>query len=228
MKKSRGTEVFMHSNNKAMMSKLIALISVLMMAASVAQAQSDPAKPKDDKAKATPEMAKPSSDDKSKSDEYVIGPDDVLSIVVWKEPDFTKVVPVRPDGMISVALAGDIKAAGLTVRQLQENLKKQLTAYVANPEVSVTVQEFRSQKFNVMGQVNKPGAYPLTGPTTILDAIALSGGFRDFAKTKKIYVLRTTADGKQVKLPFNYNEVIKGNQMDTNIQLESRDTVVVP
>ena len=217
----------MRSSNRIILSKLIALFTVLVMAAGMVQAQSAPEKAKDDKAKATPEMAKP-SDDKAKSDEYVIGPDDVLSIVVWKEPDFTKIVPVRPDGMISVALAGDIKAAGLTVRQLQENLKKQLTAYVANPEVSVTVQEFRSQKFNVMGQVNKPGAYPLTGPTTILDAIALSGGFRDFAKTKKIYVLRTTADGKQVKLPFNYNEVIKGNQMDTNIQLESRDTVVVP
>lgn len=181
-----------------------------------------------DKAKAAPEAAKASADDKSKADEYVIGPDDVLSIVVWKEPDFTKVMPVRPDGMISIALAGDIKAAGLTVKQLQENLKKQLTAYVANPEVTVSVQEFHSQKFNIMGQVNKPGAYPLTGPTTILDALAQAGGFKDFAKTKKIYVLRTTADGKQVKLPFNYNEVIKGNHMDTNIELEPRDTIVVP
>lgn len=215
-------------SSKIISSRFIALLAMLVMAAGMVQAQSAPEKTKDEKPKATPEMAKPNGDDKSKNDEYVIGPDDVLSIVVWKEPDFTKVVPVRPDGMISVALAGDIKAAGLSVRQLQENLKKQLKAYVDNPEVSVSVQEFRSQKFNVMGQVNKPGAYPLTGPTTILDAIALSGGFRDFAKTKKIYVLRTTADGKQVKLPFNYNEVIKGNQMETNIQLESRDTVVVP
>src|ERR1041385_6653249 len=215
-------------SSKIISSRFIALLAMLVMAAGMMQAQSAPERTKDEKPKATPEMAKPNGDDKSKNDEYVIGPDDVLSIVVWKEPDFTKVVPVRPDGMISVALAGDIKAAGLTVRQLQENLKKQLKAYVDNPEVSVTVQEFRSQKFNVMGQVNKPGAYPLTGPTTILDAIALSGGFRDFAKTKKIYVLRTAADGKQVKLPFNYNEVIKGNQMETNIQLESRDTVVVP
>lgn len=180
------------------------------------------------KATAAPEMAKASADDKSRADEYVIGPDDVLSIAVWKEPDFTKITPVRPDGMISVALAGDIKAAGLTVRQLQENLKKLLTAYVANPEVTVSVQEFHSQKFNIMGQVNKPGAYPLTGPTTVLDGLAQAGGFKDFAKTKKIYVLRTMADGKQMKYLFNYNEVIKGNQMDTNIQLEARDTIVVP
>jgi polysaccharide export outer membrane protein len=130
--------------------------------------------------------------------------------------------------MITIPLAGDVKAAGLTVRQLQENLNKQLTAFVANPEVSVSVQEFRSKKFNIVGQVGKPGAYPLTGRMTILDAIALAGGFRDFAKSKKVYILRTSADGKQMKLPFNYNEVIKGNQMNTNVDLESRDTVVVP
>ena len=229
-------------NSRAIMKKVISfgVVAVLMSCLAVGQAKpetqnppADAAKPTQDAAK-TPEMAKPAveasakSEANAKGDEYVIGPEDVLSIVVWKEPDFTKVVPVRPDGMISIALAGDIKAAGLTVKQLQENLKKQLTAYVSNPEVSVTVQEFRSQKFNVMGQVNKPGAYPLTGPTTILDAIALAGGFRDFAKTKKIYVLRTDADGKQVKLPFNYNEVIKGNQMNTNVNLEARDTIVVP
>jgi polysaccharide export outer membrane protein len=217
------------NNRSAIMNRIAALIALLCIAAGLTFAQTVPAKEKQDKAKAAPEMVAAASDDKTKnSDEYVIGPDDVLSIVVWKEPDFTKTVPVRPDGMISIALAGDIRAAGLTVRQLQENLKKQLTAFVANPEVSITVQEFRSQKFNVMGQVNKPGAYPLTGPTRILDAIALAGGFRDFAKTKKIYVLRATADGKQVKLPFNYNEVIKGNQMNTNVELESRDTIVVP
>ena len=115
-----------------------------------------------------------------------------------------------------------------TVLQLQDDLKKELKAYVENPEVTVSVQEFRSKKFNILGQVNKPGAYPLTGRTTILDAIAVAGGFKDFAKTKKMYVLRTSADGKQEKLAFNYNEVIKGNQMSTNVELEPRDTVVVP
>src|ERR1051325_9619659 len=208
----------------AMISRTVSLILATGMLIGSAFAQA----PQSDKAKPAPEAPKATADDKSKSDEYVIGPDDILSIVVWKEPDFSKVAPVRPDGMISVALAGDVKAAGLTVRELQESLKKQLTAFVANPEVSVTVQESRSQKINIMGQVNKPGTYPLTGPTKVLDALALAGGFRDFAKTKKIYVLRTMADGKQVKLPFNYNEVIKGNQMDTNISLEPRDTIVVP
>lgn len=218
----------MFSKLTAQTKSIGAIMLALLFTASMALGQEPSAKEKKDEVKAAPEMARPSDGDKSKTDEYVIGPDDVLSIAVWKEPDFTKVVPVRPDGMISMALAGDIKAAGLTVKQLQESLKKQLTAYVDNPEVSVTVQEFRSQKFNIMGQVNKPGAYPLTGPTTILDALAQAGGFRDFAKTKKIYVLRTDAAGKQVKLPFNYNEVIKGNQMDTNVNLEPRDTIVVP
>lgn len=204
--------------------RILAAVAGMLLVASAAFAQA----PEQAKSKAAPETAKQSADDKSKSDEYVIGAEDVLSIVVWKEPDFTRTVPVRPDGMITIPLAGDVKAAGKTVRQLEEDLKKQLTAFVANPEVTVSVQEFRSKKFNIVGQVGKPGSYPLTGRMTILDAIALAGGFRDFAKSKKIYVLRTSADGKQLKLPFNYNEVIKGNQMNTNIELESGDTLVVP
>jgi len=212
------------NRSKAMMARIVSVTLTVTLFTGFAFGQAA----QQDKSKAAPEMVKQSADDKSKSDEYVIGAEDILSIVVWKEPDFTRTVPVRPDGMISIPLAGDIKAAGLTVSQLQENLKKQLTAFVANPEVTVSVQEFRSKKFNIVGQVNKPGAYPLTGRMTILDAIALAGGFKDFAKSKKVYVLRTSADGKQIRLPFNYNEVIKGNQMNTNIDLESRDTVVVP
>lgn len=212
------------NRSKAMMARIVSVTLTVTLFTGFAFGQAG----QQDKPKAAPEMAKQSADDKSKSDEYVIGAEDILSIVVWKEADFTRTVPVRPDGMISIPLAGDIQAAGLTVRQLQESLKKQLTAFVANPEVTVSVQEFRSKKFNIVGQVNKPGAYPLTGRMTILDAIALAGGFRDFAKSKKVYILRTSVDGKQIKLPFNYNEVIKGNQMNTNIDLESHDTVVVP
>ena len=212
------------NRSKAMMARIISVTLTVTLFAGFAFGQAA----QRDKSKAAPEMVKQNADDKSKSDEYVIGADDVLSIVVWKEPDFTRTVPVRPDGMISIPLAGDIKAAGLTVSELQESLKKQLTAFVANPEVTVSVQEFRSKKINILGQVTKAGAYPLTGRMTILDAIALAGGFRDFAKSKKIYVLRTSADGKQIKLPFNYNEVIKGNQMNTNVELESGDTIVVP
>ncbi|MGH9641022.1 MAG: polysaccharide biosynthesis/export family protein [Terriglobales bacterium] len=217
----------MMCNRKWFKTAVSSFFAVLLIAGSAnALAAQDKEK---DNSKAAPEMASSAkSNQKANDDAYVIGPDDVLSIVVWKEPDFTKVVPVRPDGMISVALAGDVKAAGLTVKELQASLSAKLKAYVDNPEVSVSVQEFHSQKFNILGEVNKPGAYSLTGPTTILDAIAQAGGFKDFAKTKKIYILRTAADGKQLKLPFNYNEVIKGKQMDTNVELAPRDTIVVP
>ncbi len=183
---------------------------------------------KKQKSEPAPEVAKSAEQQARAADEYVIGTDDVLAINVWKEPELTRTVPVRPDGMITLPLVGDIKASGSTPRQLQETIKKQIASYVPNAEVTVSVQEVKSLKFNIVGQVNKPGSYPLIKPMTVLDGIAQAGGFKDFAKTKKIYVLRTDASGKQLKLPFNYNEVIKGGQMGQNVELESRDTIVVP
>ncbi len=183
---------------------------------------------KKQKSESAPEVAKSAEQQAKAADEYVIGTDDVLAINVWKEPELTRTVPVRPDGMITLPLVGDIKASGSTPRQLQETIKKQIASYVPNAEVTVSVQEVKSLKFNIVGQVNKPGSYPLIKPMTVLDGIAQAGGFKDFAKTKKIYVLRTDASGKQLKLPFNYNEVIKGGQMGQNVELESRDTIVVP
>ncbi|MGI9102772.1 MAG: polysaccharide biosynthesis/export family protein [Terriglobales bacterium] len=161
-------------------------------------------------------------------DEYIIGTDDVLNINVWKEPELTRTVPVRPDGKITLPLINDIQASGKTPHQLQADITKALAAFMSNADVSVSVQEVKSQRFNIMGEVQKPGAYGLTGPTTILDAIALAGGLKDFAKGKKIYVLRTKPDGSQVKLPFNYSKVIKGEGMEENIRLEPKDTIVVP
>lgn len=182
---------------------------------------------KQQKSQAAPDVAKP-ADQATKTGEYVIGTDDLLAINVWKEPELTRTVPVRPDGMITLPLVGDIRAAGLTPHELQDAIKKQISAFVPNAEVTVAIQEVKSLKFNIVGQVNKPGSYPLTKPMTVLDGIALAGGFKDFAKSKKIYILRTDASGKQLKLPFNYNEVIKGNQVSQNIELESHDTIVVP
>jgi len=164
----------------------------------------------------------------SKDSGFVIGAEDILSINVWKEPEMSRQVPVRPDGMISLPLLGDIKASGLTPLQLQEQLTTDMKKYISDPEVTVIVNEVHSLTFNVVGEVLKPGYYPLTRRMTVLDAIALSGGFRDFAKSKKIYVLRTQADGKQVRLPFNYKNVIRGKNAKQNIELEPRDTVVVP
>jgi polysaccharide biosynthesis/export protein len=159
---------------------------------------------------------------------YLIGPNDVLMINVWKEPDITRSLPVRTDGMISLPLAGDIQAAGRTPKQLQGDIAEKLKAYISAPEVTVIVQEIKSKTFNVLGEVAKPGSYVIAKPTTVLDAIAMSGGFKDFAKKKNIYVLRRTADNKQVKLPFNYPDVVKGKNLDQNIELQPNDTVVIP
>lgn len=161
-------------------------------------------------------------------DNYVIGVDDVLAINVWKEGELSRSVPVRPDGMITMPLVGEIKASGLTPLQLQDQITAALQKVMSDPVVTVSVTGVNSLTFNIMGQVNKPGYFPLNHPLTILDAIALSGGFRDFAKQKKIYVLRTAPDGKQEKLRFNYKEVIKGKKMAQNIYLQPHDTLVIP
>ena len=159
---------------------------------------------------------------------YVIGAEDTLSIFVWKEPDMSKSVPVRPDGMISLPLVGEVKAAGYTPLQLQDVLSEAMKKYVSDPQVTVIVEKVSSLSFNIVGEVNHPGYYPLTRRMTVLDAIAMAGGFRDFAKSKKIYVLRTAANGSQERLPFNYKQVIKGENPQQNIELQPRDTIVVP
>jgi polysaccharide export outer membrane protein len=166
--------------------------------------------------------------DTAAADEYIIGSDDVLAINVWKEPDLSRTVPVRPDGKITLPLVGDVTASGNTPKQLQSNLEQDLAKYISKPAVTVIVQEPKSHKFNVVGQVQKPGSYVLTSPMTVLDAIALAGGFRDWAKVKSIYVLRAGANGARTKLAFNYKKVIKGQSNEQNIQLQTGDTIVVP
>ncbi len=161
-------------------------------------------------------------------DSYVVGAEDVLSIYVWKEPDMSKTVPVRPDGMISLPLVGEVKAAGYTPVQLEDVLAEAMKKYVSEPQVTVVVEKINSLSFNIVGEIGHPGSFPLTRRMTVLDAIAMAGGFKDFAKTKKIYVLRTMANGTQEKLPFNYKEVIKGQNEQQNIVLQPRDTIVVP
>jgi polysaccharide export outer membrane protein len=163
-----------------------------------------------------------------KPDSYIIGAEDILTINVWKEQEMSRQVPVRPDGMISLPLLGDVKASGLTPLQLQDQLTTDMKKYISDPQITVIVNQVNSLNFNVVGEVLKPGYYPLTRRMTILDAIAISGGFRDFAKTKKIYVLRTQADGKQIRIPFNYKNVIRGKNSQQNIELQPRDTLVVP
>jgi len=161
-------------------------------------------------------------------DTFVIGPADVLAINVWKEPDVSRSTTVRSDGKISLPLVGELQAAGKTPRQLEQELREKLKTFISEPEVTVIVQEIKSRKFNVMGMVVRPGSFPLTGSTTVLDAIALAGGFRDFAKQKSIYVLRPGPNGEKARLPFNYKDVIKGKNIEQNVQLQAGDTIVVP
>jgi len=159
---------------------------------------------------------------------YIIGDDDVLSINVWKEAEVSRTVPVRSDGKISLPLAGEVQASGQTPLQLEKLLATKLQSFISEPEVTVIVTEIKSQKFNILGMVNKAGTFPLTSSLTVLDAVALAGGFRDFAKQKSIYVLRKNPDGGESRLPFNYKEVIKGKNMAQNIRLQPGDTIVVP
>jgi len=159
---------------------------------------------------------------------YVIGSADVLAINVWKEPDVSRSVPVRSDGKISLPLVGEVQAAGRTPLSLEQEIAGKLKNYIAEPEVTVMVQQINSQKFNILGQVSRPGSFPLTSSTTVLDAIAIAGGFRDFAKQKSIYVLRQNPDGTQARLPFNYKDAVKGKNPEQNVKLQPGDTIVVP
>jgi polysaccharide biosynthesis/export protein len=196
----------------------LALIIVLLLGASGSAAP--PSEPTDSKtAVETPSEAQPA--------DYLIGPDDVLAVNVWKEPEISRSVPVRPDGKISLPLIGELVAGGRTTVELQDDIKGQLLKYVSHPAVTVIVEQAKSQKFNIVGEVERPGSYPLSTPMTVLDGIAVAGGFRDFAKTTKIYVLRVN-EGSRIRLPFNYKKVIKGNDFQQNVELQPRDTIVVP
>jgi polysaccharide export outer membrane protein len=175
-----------------------------------------------------PDAVKAAAPPSTSSDEFIIGPGDVLAINVWKETDISKVIPVRSDGRISLPLIGELQSSGLTPKQLEAEITRRLKDYVADPSVTVVVQEIRSQKINVLGMVARPGSYAITNSLTVLDAIALAGGFRDFAKKKSIYVLRQSTNGNQSRLPFNYKEVIKGVNPAQNVKLQPQDTVVIP
>ncbi len=170
--------------------------------------------------------------------EYRIGPEDVLQISVWKNDTMSRAVPVRPDGKISLPLLNDVQAAGLTPLELRDVLTQKLAEYIPDPEVSVIVSEVRSFKVSVLGEVLKPGRYELKSWSTVLDALALAGGFTPFAARARIVILRP--DGNSVKrIPFNYNKLtsneglldkILGTGSDTkeNFYLQNGDIVLVP
>jgi polysaccharide export outer membrane protein len=159
-------------------------------------------------------------------DTFVIGNDDVLAINVWKEPDFSRSIQVRSDGKMSLPLLGEVQAAGRTPMQLEQDIAIKLQYYMAKPKVTVMVEQINSKNFNILGQVIKPGSYSLALAPTIVDAIAIAAGPRDFAKQKSIYILRQNSGGGQSRIVFNYKDFLKGKVQ--NIKLEPHDTVVVP
>jgi polysaccharide export outer membrane protein len=159
--------------------------------------------------------------------DYKIGPQDMLRIDVWKEPDISRVVPVRPDGKITLPLVNDVQASGLTTTQLAAKIAEGLKKYITSPQVTVGVTEINSRKVFVSGEVSHPGAFPLLPNMTVLQALSTAGGFTQFAREKKIYILRME-DGRQVKHPFNYKDAVSGKNVEQNIMLQGGDIIVVP
>jgi polysaccharide biosynthesis/export protein len=225
-------EQTMTTTVKNMCRQLVAMFVICILISGTLLAQTDAAKNTNNAkpgAPAVPADPSPSgSAVPAHNDTYIIGADDVLSINVWKEQEVSRTVPVRSDGKISLPLAGEVQASGETPLQLEKILAAKLQSFISEPEVTVIVTEIKSQKFNILGLVSKPGTFPLTSSLTVLDAIALAGGFRDFAKQKSIYILRKSPDGGESRLPFNYKEVIKGKNMEQNIRVQPGDTIVVP
>lgn len=159
--------------------------------------------------------------------DYVIGPDDVLIVVFWREKDMSSEVTVRPDGKISLPLINDVQAAGLTPDQLRLRLTEGATKFIEEPTVTVVVRQINSRKVFVTGQVNKPGPYALSGQMNVLQLIAMAGGVLEYADAKHITIMRTE-NGKPVSYPFNYKDVIKRKNLKQNIDLKPGDTIVVP
>jgi polysaccharide export outer membrane protein len=159
--------------------------------------------------------------------EYVIGPEDILGINFWREAEMTGDVTVRPDGRVTLPLLGDIEAAGLSPTQLADRILQAAKKLIADPTVTVVVRTINSRKVYITGQVANPGAYPLTGPRTVMQTIALAGGLTEYADKKNITINRTE-QGKAVALKFNYNDVARGKNLSQNIVLKPGDTVVVP
>src|SRR5437867_4989251 len=162
------------------------------------------------------------------ADEFVIGPEDVIQILVWHEPELsTPRALVRPDGKIGLPLLSDVQASGLTPKELQAKITEGLKAFVADPNVSVIVTEIHSQIAYVAGAVGRPGPYPLTSPTTVMELLVRAGGLAEFAKSEDIAILRKEGD-KQSRYRFNYKSFSEGRDYKQNFQLRTGDIVIVP
>jgi polysaccharide export outer membrane protein len=203
------------------------IILVLSLASSIGFGQQTaPAKPPEH-ASAMAEATSAAAAADNSNPSYVIGASDVLTITVWREPTLSGSILVRPDGMISLALVGDVKASGLTPLQLTDQIAIKLKKYIQDPKVSVVVAQIHSKLVFLLGEVGKKGPVEMTPGMTLLEAISAGGGLTDFANTKKMYVLRNEKVGSQTKIAVNYKEALKGNAT-SNIALKPGDTIVVP
>lgn len=158
---------------------------------------------------------------------YVIGTDDVLSIMFWKDKDMSADAQVRPDGRIALPLINEVQAAGLTPEQLREKITEESRKYMEDANITVVVRQINSRKVFITGEVNRPGPYPLTAKTTVIQLISMAGGLREYADSKKIVIMRSE-NGKSTSLKFNYKDVTAGKNLEQNIELKPGDTVVVP
>ena len=158
---------------------------------------------------------------------YVIGPEDVLQVLFWREKELSAEVTVRPDGMISLPLLNDVQAAGLTPEQLRDKVTEGAKRFIEDPSVNIVVKTIQSRKVFITGQVTRPGSYPLTSPTTVLQLIAMAGGLTEFADGNAVTILRTE-NGKTATLPFRYGDVTRRRNLQQNIELKPGDTVIVP
>ena len=201
--------------------------AILVSGMALAQdAPAAPANPAADSAAANAPATASATTASQGGPEYVIGPEDSLHVSVWKEPDLSATLPVRPDGKISLPLLNDVQASGLTPLQLAASLTEKLKKYIADPRVTVVVAQINSKRIYLLGEVLHPGATPMLPNMTVLQALS-SAGLNQFANTKRIYVLRNE-NGKQEKLPVDYKKLVKGEKIEQNYALKPGDTIVVP
>jgi len=205
---------------------MVCVISIACEMPAFAQSQAPPPQPPPaPSAAAPPAVVRPA--DLAVPGNYVIGTDDLLGIVYWRDKEMSTDARVRPDGRISIPLINELQAAGLTPEQLQQKIVEESKKYIEDASVTIVVREIHSLRVFITGEVNKPGPYPITSATTVMQLISLAGGLREYANAKNIMIMRKEGD-KQTSLKFNYKEVAAGKNLKQNVELRAGDTVVVP
>ncbi len=206
------------------------LLTLALSAGLFAQQKADPVKEPPDAVKAKSDAVQKAMAGGATSpgeavdpNTYVLGPEDVIFVNVWHDQDFTSSYLIRPDGKISMVLVGEFDAAGLTPKQLGQSITERLSSMIKDPQVDVRVLQVNSKYYIISGEVNKAGRFPMATKTRVFEALANAGGFRDFAKKKKIVIIRGAE-----RIKFNWDEVVKGKRLEQDVYLESGDQIVVP